>query len=328
MSDIGRYNACFDSAKEYEARGNHLMAAIEYWMCAQYGDHGELPVLPDVTLASKALLKAKKLQAQLPYAPISKTTFIKGCQCIKALWLYRNKYDQRYVSPDVLQKFKVGHIIGELAQHLFPGGYDASLFPEIQKRLEILNGHTPLQIPNLPYRIRQNLWLQQTKGAIDQNVQDIYEAAFTYDDVFAAVDILHKSANGYVAYEVKSSYDVKDVYIHDCALQYYVMSHNIDISEMFLVYPDEEYAQSLGIDIDKLTIGNCDIERLFIEKSIIGDVLAMQEQIKAELKEIKPILSKMKEPKIEMGEHCSDPYDCDFQRYCKSENKGWFSFLK
>lgn len=324
MSDTIRYYNSFKAATDYEDEGNNLMAAVEYWMCTQFADHGEFPVLPDTSLATKAAIKTKKLQSKLPYAPLSKTTFIKGCQCLKALWLYRNKYDQRYVSPEVQQKFKVGHIIGELAQHLFPGGYDASLFPDIQLKLQSLQGRTPLQVPNLPYRIRQNLWLRQTREGIKSNNKDIYEAAFTYDDVFAAVDILHVNSNGNVAYEVKSSYDVKDVYIHDSALQYYVMNHNIDLTDMFLVYPDEEYVQSLGIDIDKLTIGNCDLGRLFIKKSIISDVLSMQKQIEEELKAIKPILYQRKEPKIDVGEQCENPYECEFKKYCTNDFPDWY----
>ena len=137
------------------------------------------------------------------------------------------------------------------------------------------------------------------------------------------------NSNGNVAYEVKSSYDVKDVYIHDSALQYYVMSHNIGLSDMFLVYPDEEYVKSLGIEIDQLNENNCDVHRLFIKKSIIAEVLALQETINAELKQIKPVISQLTEPRINMGEQCEIPYVCDFQQYCtKAKSTGLFSFLK
>ncbi len=316
MSDIGRYYGSFESAQELEANGNILNAAIEYWMCIQYAQHGEFPVVPDTSLESKAYDKLRKLQSRLPYAPLSKTTFIKGCQCLKSLWLYRNKYDQRFVPPEVQQKFNVGHIIGALAQQLFPSGFDASLFPHLQFRLNSLQERSPLQVPYLPYRLKQNLWLEQTQEAIKSKNQDIYEAAFTYDDVFAAVDILHVGDKGNVAYEVKSSFDVKDVFIHDCALQYYVMSQNIDLTDMFLLYPDENYVNSLGIGIDDLTIENCNVQELFIKKSILADVRALQSTVEKELKTIKPILSQRNEPKIAMSEHCSFPYECDFKRYC------------
>lgn len=320
MSDIGNYYGSFESATQLEDNGNFLMAAIEYWMCIQYAEHGEFPVVPDTSLESKAYDKLRKLQSKLPYAPLSKTTFIKGCQCLKALWLYRNKYDQRFVSDELQKKFNTGHTIGELAQHLFPSGADVSAFQMLQHQLKVLQGKTPLQIPNFPYKLKQNLWLRQTQDALNDGIKDIYEAAFTFNDVFAAVDILHTSEDGYVAYEVKSSFDVKDVYIHDCALQYYVISHNIDLQDMFLVYPNENYVKSLGVEIGDLTLENCDVQQLFIKKSILADVLALQESVSAELKKIKPVLSKLSEPKINMGEQCENPYECDFMRYCSNDN--------
>lgn len=318
MSDFGNYYGSFESAQEHEASGDLLMAAIEYWMCIQYAEHGEFPVVPDTSLESKAHDKLRKLQSKLPYAPLSKTSFIKGCQCLKALWLYRNKYDQRFVSDELQKKFNTGHTIGEFAQHLFPLGTDASAFPELQCQLKILQGKTPLQVPNLPYKLKQNLWLRQTQDALNDSIKDIYEAAFTFNDVFAAVDILHTTDSGHIAYEVKSSFDVKDVYIHDCALQYYVISHNIGLQDIFLVYPDEDYVNSLGLGIDELTSENCDLQKLFIRKSILNDVLEMQYSIEQELKTIKPILSQKSEPKIDMGEQCSSPYECDFKRYCSN----------
>lgn len=321
MSDIGNYYGSFESAQELEASGDLLMAAVEYWMCIQYAQHGEFPVVPDTSLESKAYDKLRKLQSKLPYAPLSKTTFIKGCQCLKALWLYKNKYDQRFVPDEVQRKFNTGHSIGELAQHLFPSGTDASAFQMLQHQLKVLQGKTPLQIPNFPYKLKQNLWLQQTQDALNNVIKDIYEAAFTFNDVFAAVDILHTSEDGYEAYEVKSSFDVKDVYIHDCALQYYVISHNIGLQDIFLVYPDENYVNSLGIGIDDLTIENCDVQKLFIKKSILNEVLALQSTVEEELKTIKPILTQRTEPRIAIGNHCNQPYECDFLRYCTINSK-------
>lgn len=314
MSDFGNYYGSFESAKQLEADGDFLMAAIDYWVCTQYAEYGEFPVLPDTSLWSMSDAKLWKLQSKLPYAPLSKTTFIKGCQCLKALWLYRNKHDQRFVSYELQEKFDTGHRIGELARHLFPSGTDVSDF-NLKK---LLGGGSALK---LPYKLKQNLWLRQTQDALKDDIKYIYEAAFTFNDVFAAVDILHTTEGGYVAYEVKSSFDVKDVYIHDCALQYYVISHNVCLQDMFLLYPNEDYVNSLGIGIDKLTIENCDVQKLFIKKSILNVVLALQSTIEEELKTIKPILTQKNEPIMAIDEHCTRPYKCEFLQYCKKTAK-------
>lgn len=316
MSDIGNYYYSYDNAHEFKTHGDPLMAAIEYWKCIQYAENGDFFEMPDLSMEVKAMLNLKILQARLPFAPLSKTMFLKGCHCRKALWLYKNKYDQRYVSFRMQQELDTSRVVRELAQQLFPSGTDVSVFPKLQHQLKVLQGKTPLQLPNLPYKLKQNLWLRQTKAAIKDGVKDIYEAAFTYKKVFAAVDILHAEGDGFVAYEVKSGFGVNDLYIHDCALKYYVMNHNIQLDDMFLMYLNEEYVNSLGISIDSLTVEDCDIQQLFIKKSILNEVVAMQSTIKKELKKIKPILSRKTEPKVDVGDQCIIPYACEFHHYC------------
>ena len=60
-------------------------------------------------------------------ALLSKSTFIKGLQCEKALYLYKNNYNLRdETSPQLQAIFSQGTNVGELAQDLFPGGVDAT----------------------------------------------------------------------------------------------------------------------------------------------------------------------------------------------------------
>ena len=57
---------------------------------------------------------------------LSKSTFIRGCQCEKSLYL--NKYHpelRQEISEQLQAVFDRGHKIGELAQQLFPGGVNA-----------------------------------------------------------------------------------------------------------------------------------------------------------------------------------------------------------
>ena len=58
---------------------------------------------------------------------ISKSSFIRGTQCPKSLWLHLNKPDERDETSDARQQiFDTGHNVGLLAQQRFPGGIDAS----------------------------------------------------------------------------------------------------------------------------------------------------------------------------------------------------------
>ncbi len=320
MSDLLNYYGSFEHAEELESKGDYLMAAVEYWFCTQYCEHGDFPFIPDLSLVGKSNMRLEKLQKKIPYAPLSKSTFIKGCQCLKALWLYKNKYQERTITERQQQRFDWGHKIGELAQQLFPSGSDASKFLDIDRSLHFLQCKTPLEVPPLPFRLKQNLWLQNTKDSMQKNIQNIYEAAFTYNDVFSAIDILHKEDNKYHAYEVKSSFNVKDVFIHDCALQYYVMSHNLKLDDFYIIHINEDYLGSLNIELKNVTLENCDINKLFVQKSILAEVLALQETIEKELKTIKSVLYTKSEPQMKMGLHCFRPYECDFRQYCKKQN--------
>ena len=315
MSDLANYYDSRERALELEGRGDWLMAAVEHWMCYQYGEHGEFTMLPDTSLGPDSLQRFKRLVKRLPYASLSKSTFITGCQCPKALWLYKNKYDRRHVSPEVQRKFDVGHAIGKLAQRLFPDGTDASKHG-YERKLEVLQWQTPLEVPPLPFILRQNLWLRGTEHLVANRKASIYEAAFSRNGVFAAVDILTHTDGQWVAWEVKSSFDVHDVYLLDCALQYHVINHHVPLHDFALVYPDAEYANSLGIDLSQLTEDNCDIQRLFKTRSILDIVREMQPTVEQRLAALRPVLVQRSEPRTAMGEQCTAPYPCPFVRYC------------
>ena len=58
---------------------------------------------------------------------LSKSTFIRGLQCEKSLYLYKHQYRLKDPTPSSLQAvFDQGTNIGLLAQELFPNGSDAS----------------------------------------------------------------------------------------------------------------------------------------------------------------------------------------------------------
>ena len=68
----------------------------------------------------------KIIRSHLKTATLSKSSFVMGCQCTKLMWLHKYKYAERKVSVETQSKFDRGRIIGELGQHLFPDGIDAS----------------------------------------------------------------------------------------------------------------------------------------------------------------------------------------------------------
>ncbi len=217
---------------------------------------------------------------------LSKSTFVRGCQCVKSLYL--NKYHKEFqssVSENQEAIFEQGKEVGLLARKLFPNGIDAS--------------------PKNYFSYDESI--KKTELAIEKGETIIYESAFLFDEVLAALDILVKDNEGWKAFEVKSSTEVKDTHILDAALQYYLIQNiGISLKDIFLIYINNQYVRGEKLEIAKL----------FLKKSILKEVLDLQTFIPQKIVELKSILEQKEIPDIEIGLQCNDPYPCDFIDYC------------
>jgi len=215
---------------------------------------------------------------------LSKSQYLRGLQCRKSLWLYRNKPKLRTPPDEALQAiFETGTNVGILARNLFPNGsaveYEGSTFEEK---------------------------ISRTSELINAGVDTIYEATFSYDDVLVMVDILHRGIRGWELYEVKSSTEVRDVYINDVAVQYYVLAGSkLSISKASLVHINNEYVR----------YGNLDLNKLFAIKELTGVAEEMQDAVGNDLSSMQIMVSS-ECPTIDIGPHCSNPYECDFMAHC------------
>jgi hypothetical protein len=181
--------------------------------------------------------------------------------------------------------FQQGTDIGLLAQQLFPNGVDAT--------------------PSFKYDYPKAV--AQTAAYIQQGKSIIYEAAFQYEGVLVILDILVKINNHWFAFEVKSSTKVKDTFIHDAALQFYVITHaGIDLKDISIIHLNNEYIRK----------GELNIHLLFQNTSIYNEVLQKQDEIDAKIAELKLVLNLPTPPVIELGKQCYSPYICDFLGYC------------
>lgn len=217
---------------------------------------------------------------------LSKSTFLRGCQCSKRLWLYKKQPDlTAELTAGQQMVFEKGTDVGLLARQLFPGGKDAS----------------PIDHFHYPEAIQYTGELVQAGETI------IYEAAFQYDKVMAALDILVNNKGNWFAYEVKSSTEIKDYQLTDAALQYYVMtSSGLVIEDFFIIHINNEYVRK----------GDLDLKQLFRIVSVKKEVLSLQKDIPNKIKEFKNVLQSTIEPVKDIGPHCSDPYDCEFIDHC------------
>lgn len=218
---------------------------------------------------------------------LSKSSYLKGLQCEKGLYLYKYHFDWAdEISESQEAIFKTGHNVGNLAQNLFPGGVNASLNDRSKKAEQAL----------------------LTQELIGKGEKIIYEAAFIFDEVLVIADILVKGKNNrWKIYEVKSSTQVKDINISDAAVQYYVVSnYGLDIDDISIVYINNEYVRH----------GELDVEKLFSIFSVKDDASALQDSVALDIERFKKVLAKESIPRIDIGPYCFDPYECGFIGYC------------
>ncbi|WP_419782255.1 DUF2779 domain-containing protein [Malaciobacter marinus] len=216
---------------------------------------------------------------------LSKSLYTKGIQCPKALWL--KKYKPSVLTPPDEQAhaiFETGNIVGDLACKLLPDGKE------------------------VPYTTNYDEMIATTKQWLKEGVSNIYEATFNYDSILIMVDILKVEDDGVSIYEVKSSTEVKDIYLHDVSIQYYVLQNlGFSIKSASVVHINNEYVRDESLELDKL----------FKIVDVTSVVQSLQSNIPSILKEFETYLEdKVNEPDIDIGKHCNKPYECDAKNYC------------
>jgi hypothetical protein len=219
-------------------------------------------------------------------AILSKSTFVRGLQCEKSLYLHKRRpFLRDALSPEQLDKFSRGTDVGQYARSLFPGGVNAA--------------------PKTHFQMQASVDLTEKLIAEGQKV--IYEAAFRHNDVIIALDILVMGENGWQAIEVKSSMAISETFLWDASLQYYVMSGaGVDVLDFAIAYINSSYQRA----------GDLDAGKLFKIESVLGEVLKRKQTIHQKVLRLKEVTSLEKAPEVPVGLYCHEPYPCDFIGHC------------
>ena len=216
---------------------------------------------------------------------ISKSLYTRAIQCPKSLWLKKFKPSVLTPSDESAQAiFDRGNEVGDLACDLFPYGKEVS------------------------YNQNYDEMIATTKNYLDSKVSNIYEATFSYDGIVIMVDILSVCSDGVSIYEVKSSTQLKDIYLHDVSIQYYVLENlGFKIKSANIIHINNQYTKEFELDI----------KQLFKIVDVTSSVQELQANIPNNLKEFDTYLSDEKnEPNIDIGKQCHTPYICDAKEYC------------
>src|SRR5512143_228133 len=215
---------------------------------------------------------------------LSKSLYMRGLQCHKSLYLDRHRPELRgAATPELEAVWAIGHEVGVYAHMLFPGGVVVP-FDGLTKDEQ----------------------LAKTREEIERGTKAVYEGAFSHDDVVVKADIVVRNRGYWDLYEVKSATSVKEHYWDDVAIQYYVLAGcGLPVNKAYLVHINNGYVRH----------GDIVPEELFVLQDITGIVKEKQASIPDTISEMRTML-RGKMPKIDIGPHCRDPYDCDFMGFC------------
>ncbi len=217
---------------------------------------------------------------------LSKSTFIRGLQCEKSLYLHKKRpFLRDRLSAEQLAKFTRGHRVGVYAQELFPGGID-------------LGAKSPFQM---------GAAIRRTADATAGQQDVIYEASFQHAGVRVALDILVRQGGDWEAVEVKSSRSVTDTYIWDASLQYFVIrGSGLSVRDFSIVTMNPDYVRR----------GPIDLQQLFVLESVLDRVKDNQALVQEKVERFREVSQLLRSPDIPVGPHCRDPYPCDFIGHC------------
>lgn len=216
---------------------------------------------------------------------LTKSKYIHGLQCDRALWLdVFNPKLARY-SAEQMRRFDHGREFEYSFKDTFPNGIDISA--ELKRNTEAY--------PAL------------TAQLLDKEEEtDLFEAGFLYNEVLVLADVVHRRLDGSLdVYEVKSGSTLSDTYRRDAAIQHYVISHCHPIHSFNIVHntPSEKFDNSENSD------------KRFAIINLTEELQAQHSEIENNIALMKEIL-RHGEPATPTGQHCLTPYACPYQHYC------------
>jgi hypothetical protein len=217
-----------------------------------------------------------------PAYRLSKSRYTYGLQCPRQLWwrVHEPGAPELVPGPSLRARFAVGTRVGEVARSYVPGG---------------------VLITGAPSQAAARV--AATEAALAARAPAVYEATFVAGDVYAAVDILERTGDGFALVEVKSSTHVRDQYVADAAIQAWV-------------------ARGAGVPVRVVEIMHLnrgctypDLSDLFTRADVTDRVGAMAPRIPEEVARQLAMLAGPL-PEVAPGPHCTRPYDCPFLSRC------------
>ena len=221
---------------------------------------------------------------------LTKSKYIRGLQCDRALWLDVHRPNLARYSAEQMRRFDRGRDFEQAVRDSFPNGHNISLD---------LGRNT-------------SAYPEHTAKLLDENPEAVlFEAGFLYDDVLVLADIVCQRPDGSLdIFEIKSGSKLSDTYRRDAAIQHYVIAHCRPLHSFNVIHanpPADNPGSSEQSNNSKLP---------FTIVDLTDDLAVQSDTIAHNISIMKDIALDTKEPTTPTGQHCLEPYACPYQHYC------------
>lgn len=229
-------------------------------------------------------VKSGKATIRRANVNLTKSRILVHRQCPKRLWLQTYRPDLAEEDDSTIARMNAGTRVGEVARDLYPKG-------------KLIEAKDHAQA------------LVETGRLLSQRSIPIFEAAFEAAGVRVRTDLLLPANRGYRLVEVKSSGGLKDYHVEDASVQAWVAEYaGTNLRKVEVAHIDKSFMYP----------GKGDYLGLFKHVDVSKDTRSYRKDIPKWIKVARKTLDG-KEPDIEIGDHCKDPFVCPFTAHCKSE---------
>lgn len=224
---------------------------------------------------------------------LSKSKLLAFRQCDKRLWLEVHAPELREDSASTEASYVTGNEVGAIARQLYdPKGKGQIIDVQAEGFEQALAQSAQLLAANLP----------------------VFEAGFRAGGAHAFADImLPLRKAGRVTWrmvEVKSSTEVKDYHRDDVAVQAFVAkAAGIPVEGVAVAHIDKTWTYG----------GDHNYSGLLVENDLTKEALSRETEVDTWIRQALKVANQPRPPKIMTGGHCSDPFECGFFEYCRSQ---------
>ena len=209
---------------------------------------------------------------------LTKSQFLSGCACEKRLWLELHKPEEgKSRTEGTEERLEDGLRVGTLARTVYPGG----VLIEAKRIAEAV---------------------EETKKAIAEGAETIFEGAFAVGGLVARGDVLERKDSGWKLTEVKGSTKIEEKHLLDIAYQAHVLKEaGLNVASAAILHINNKSTYE-------------DLPQIFSKEEVTAHVTEREQIIKEKKASLLKLLEEKEEPKALLRKDCKK--ECLFHGYC------------